>query len=424
MNKKKIFGIVFVCALIVTLGCTTVSGYMTANRYKMQLNQNYQRALNDLNGSVDNIGTTLDKAAYANTATQQNGLAAKLMRESSMAKAAISTLPITDTSMDKVSKFITQVGDFAMTLSNKVSAHQKITDEEYGTMLNLEKYAKTLQSDLMNINTNVEPTELTGSLEKTANDFTDFPTLIYDGPFSDHVMQRKPKMTQGKSELLQGNAQNTAAEFLGLKQEQLKHTQDTAGNMPTYNFTTNDGAVTISVTKNGGYISEMQNSRDITSEKLTYEDASKIAQAFLKSRGITDMRESYYVITDGRCVINYAYRLDNIVCYPDLIKVKVALDNGEIVGFDSVGYLMNHTTRKLTPKLTADEAQKNVSPRLKVESRELALIPTPGLHEVLCYEFRCKGSNGDRVLVYINANTGYEEQILILQISDNGVLTQ
>ena len=424
MNRKKIAAIVFVSALVLTLGGTTVAGYTSANKYRTQLNYNYTRAINDLNGCVENIETTLNKAVYANTATQQNGLAAKLMRETSIAKASVAVLPTTGNSLDKVSKFITQAGDFAMSLSAKVSAKQKITDKEYQTMQELEKYAKTLRGSLLGIQPNLETPEFTAALEKTASDFTDFPTLIYDGPFSDHINQMKPKLIQGKKEILQGNAQNTAAEFLSVTQDKLAHTQDTAGNLPTYNFTGNSGAVRISVTKAGGYISNMTNSREVNAENLTYEDAAKKAREFLKSRDIVNMKESYYVINDGICTINYAYMQGDIVCYPDLIKVLVALDNGEIVGFDSVGYIMNHTDRNLSPKLTADQAQKNVSSHLKVQKRGLALIPTPGLNEVLCYEFSCTGQDSDRVLVYINANTGFEEQILILQSTDNGVLTK
>ncbi len=424
MNRKSIVAIVCAAAVILTLGGTTYAGYAAANKYRMQLDYNYKRSLNDLSGSVDNIETTLNKAVYANTATQQNGLAAKLMRETSIAKNSVAVLPITGNSLDKVNKFITQVGDFAMTLSAKVSAKQKITDKEYQTMLNLEKSAKTLQGSLQGIQPNLESTEYTAALEKTASDITDFPTLIYDGPFSDHINQMKPKLTQEKTAILQGNAQNIAADFLGTTQDKLSHTQDTEGNFPTYNFTGNSDTIRISVTKAGGYVSSMENSRDVTAENLSYEDASKKARAFLNSRDIVNMKESYYVINDGICIINYAYMLGDIICYPDLVKVSVALDNGEIVGFDSVGYIMNHTNRDLQPKLTMSQAQENVSSHLKVQKRGLALIPTPGLNEVLCYEFQCTGQDNDRVLVYINANTGYEEQILIIQSSDNGVLTK
>jgi spore germination protein len=424
MNKKRIITLIAVITLILALGGTTAAGYMAANKYKTNLDYSYKRALNDLNGCVDNIATTLNKAVYANTATEQNGLAAKLMREASVAKSAIAALPVTGNSLDKVSKFITQVGDFSMSLSTKVSARQKITDEEYKTMQELEKYARTLQASLQNVQPSLDTVAATAAVEKTADDFTDFPSLIYDGPFSDHIGREKPKLIEGKTAILQGNAQNTAADFLKLTQDKLTHTQDTEGGLPTYNFTANSGVIRISVTKSGGYVSTMQNTRDVTAENLSYQDASKKARAFLDSRDIVNMKESYYVINDGICTLNYAYMQGDVICYPDLVKVSVALDNGEIVGFNATGYIMNHTKRSLTAKITADKAQESVSSHLKVKKRGLALIPTPGLNEVLCYEFLCSGQDNEQVLVYINAATGFEEQILILQISDNGVLTK
>ena len=43
---------------------------------------------------------------------------------------------------------------------------------------------------------------------------------------------------------------------------------------------------------------------------------------------------------------------------------------------------------------------------------------------MLTYEYLCQAENGEEVLVYLNADTGMEEQILILLRSDNGVLTR
>lgn len=424
MKKKRLFTLVTVIALILALGGTTVAGYASANKYKMDLDYNYKRALGDLNACVTNIEITLSKAGYANTATQQNGLAAKLMRETSIAKSALAVLPISDNSLDKVSKFITQVGDFSMAMSTKISAGQKITAEEYKTIQSLEQYAYTLHNGLLSVKPDFDSNQLTTNLKKTSSDFTDFPSLIYDGPFSDHIGQKKPMLTDGKAKILQGNARNIAADFLGVSQDKLTHTQDTAGGLPTYNFTGNNGGIRISVTTAGGYISSMENSRDVTAENLTYEQAATKAVSFLDSRGLTNMKERYYVINDGVCTINYAYYKNDIIFYPDLTKVSVALDNGEIVEFNSTGYIMNHRERTLTAKITADTAQKAVSATLKVEKRGLALIPTPGLNEVLCYEFLCSGKGKDRVLVYINASTGFEEQILILQTSDSGILTK
>lgn len=424
MKKKRIATLVIVMTIILSLGGATVYGYSQAEHYKRNLQYGYTRSLNDLRDCVDNIQIALDKAVYANTATEQNGLAAKLMRESSMAKAAISTLPLTDNSVDNVSKFITQVGDFSMSLSKKVSEGQPISSDEYKSMKNLENYAKKLQKDLTAVYPDFSASDFNDSLKNTEEDFTNFPSMIYDGPFSDHIGQMKPKLTQGKLQIAQGNAQNIAADFTGLSQSALSHTQDTAGNMPTYNFSAKDGSIRISVTKAGGYVSEMANTRAVGKNTLDYKAASAKALAFLENRGIQNMKETYYMISDGVCMINYSYLQDGVLCYPDLIKVGVALDNGGIVRFQSTGYLMNHKSRTLKAQLSSADAQKKVSASLTVNLSRLALIPTPGLSEVLCWEFQCTGQNNDRVLVYINAKTGYEENILILQSSDTGVLAR
>lgn len=424
MSKKRIATIVVLVVTVAALGGAAIYGLMEAERYKRDLQYGYKRSLTDLGDSIGSIRTTLDKAAYANTATEQNGLAAKLMRESSMAKSALAVLPLSDNSLDNVSKFITQVGDFSMALSRKISAGGKISAAEYKTIQELEKYSSTLNTDLENANPDPDAAAFTASFKDTADDFTDFPSLIYDGPFSDHIGQRKPKLTQGKQQIQQGNAQTAAAEFLNRKESGLTHVQDTAGNLPAYNFTADDGAIRISVTKAGSYISEMNNTREVRSQTIGYAEASKKARSFLDARGIKNMKESYYVINDNICLINYAYLQGNVVCYPDLVKVGIALDNGEVVRFQTAGYIMNHTERSLTADLTAAEAQKSVSPNLTVRLHRLALIPTPGLNEVLTYEFQCTGKQGENVLVYINASTGYEEDILILQKSDNGVLAQ
>lgn len=424
MNKRRIVEIAVVILLIVGLTGATVYGFSKAESYKRNMQYGYTRSLSDLRDSVEAIQTTLNKAVYANTATEQNGLTEKLMRESAVAKTSLSTMPLTDNSIDNVSKFISQVGDFSMSLSKKISEGGSITNDEYKTMQSLESYSKKLEKDLESLNPDFSGNYFNDSLEETSKDFANFPSLIYDGPFSDSVGHKNPKLTAGKKKLTQAEAQKAAADFLNTDSKKLTHIQDTSGTLPTYNYTANNGKIRICVTKAGGYISEMSNSRTVTKEKLGYTQASKKAEAFLEGRGISNMKESYYVLNNGICLINYAFVQDGAVCYPDLIKVGVALDTGEIVRFQATGYITNHTTRSIKTKITQQEAQKKLSKNLKVNKSGVAVIPTPGLDEVLCYEFLCTGNNNDKVLVYINADNGYEEDILILQFSDNGVLVR
>lgn len=424
-NRKAVavvMGIIAVGA-VVTAGALTMRSQAAEKAAKRDLTYTYDRAYGDLRDCVNTISLTLDKSIYANTPTQQNGLAARLMHESGLAKEALATLPVHDSTMNNVSKYITQVGDFAMSLSNRISGGGHITEAEYKTIEKLHTYAQKLSSNLSSLKLDYTSDNLSSQLKQTATDFTNFPSLIYDGPFSDNIQRKNPRALQGKSDVSKADACSIAAKALNLSPSKLTSAADTAGNLPLWNFTS--GTTTASVTKKGGVLCSMRSSREITAEKITMDAAKEKATAFLAKCGYKDMQLTYWIKTDGRILFNFAYEENGVRCYPDLVKVGIALDNGDVVELGATGYLMNHMSRSFpSPKYTKEAAQKKVSSRLKVNNSRKVLVPTSGLNEVLCWEFSCIGSNGDRVLVYINCASGMEQQILILQSTDAGILVQ
>lgn len=441
-RRRKIQILSLGAAAIAVLGGTTASGYALAGKYRADLEYTYRRALSDLGDCVSNMETMLQKAEYAGTARQINGISAKLMEESSGAKASLAALPLSSAELGNISRFIAQVGDYSLALATRVNSGETITDADYETLASMREYAGMFREELDSVQERFEDGSLSigqtelfldnlehesvpvfgDNFEEAANDFKDYPTLIYDGPFSDHIGQATPKFLEGEPELLQGNAENSAAKFWGVSHDEITHVNDTEGNLPTYNFMLGDAR--LSVTKAGGYIASLINPRQIGAETLDYEAALAKAQEFFSRRGITDLQASYYVINDGKCTINFAAVQDGVLLYPDLVKAAVALDNGEIVEYNSSGYLMNHTQRDVTPVISEGQARGSVSPRLTAEPGKLCVIPTSGKNEVLCYEFLCTAENGQHVLVYVNAANGSEEQILLLMESDQGILTR
>lgn len=432
-------------ALCVFLGVGALINYQAAQRYRQSSEYGYQRALSDLSDSVSNLEVALEKGVYANTAPQQQGIAAKLLKESSDAKIYLAELPLSYEELSNVNKFVSQVGDFSLYLSGKISKGQEITDQEMDSFITLGEYAKELNGSLKDLETTLmegdipigEAQRAYQNLSRETQDqavpainsgfremnegFTDYPTLIYDGPFSDHITQQKPVFLEEAQAVSEETALTTAALFLNEKPQSLARGSGTEGNLPCYRFTAGDKSITIS--KQGGYVNAMLNSRMIGSAKLDFEGAAEKARGFLEQAGYPSMKESYYVINNNICTINYAYVQDGAVCYSDLVKVGVALDSGEIVSFSATGYLMNHHIRSVDySPISSQEARASVSPRLTVEAESLCYVPSSGLNETLCYEFTCSAENGDRVLVYINAQTALEEQILILLQSDNGTL--
>ena len=167
----------------------------------------------------------------------------------------------------------------------------------------------------------------------------------------------------------------------------------------------------------------MNTNRDVNTEIISQEEANQKGKDFLTSKGFPNMKETYFLKQEGIVTINYAYMQDNVIMYPDLIKVKVALDNGEVLGIETTGYLNNHVENRdiSNIKITEEEAKKDLNTDLEIISSGLAVIPTEWKSEILCYEF--KGKVDDReFLVYINTENGREEDILIITNTPNGTL--
>lgn len=183
-------------------------------------------------------------------------------------------------------------------------------------------------------------------------------------------------------------------------------------------------SITVAVTRQGGQLNWMTNSRTVGRSSLGIEKDRERARDFLAAHGFKNMVPVYYEHQGGTAIFNFAAAQDNVIIYPDQIKVTVALDNGEILGAEASGFLMNHHSRDLPrPRISAAQARGKVSPRLQeVKGGRLALIPVSPDKEKLTYEFQGQLKK-DTFLIYINALDGTEEQILRVVRNPEGVLT-
>lgn len=231
-------------------------------------------------------------------------------------------------------------------------------------------------------------------------------------------------------EIDENRAKQIAEEFIG--KDKVKEINSNGlsenANIPSYDFAikTNNNSDTnlwISISRKGGHVVFMNYDRDVDVETITIEKADELGKEFLNIRGINNMKETYFIKQGGIATINYAYMQNDVVIYPDLIKLKLALDNGEILGIETTGYLNSHIERNLEQvQISKEKAKESLNKDLEILSEGLAIIPTEYQTEVLCWEF--KGKVEDReFLVYINAITGREEDVLVILNTPNGTLT-
>lgn len=425
----------YTLAVIVALTAGTISGYTAAKRHRATIEYGYQRALGELTEYLGNLDITLEKGKYAATSGQLQGLSAKLWREAGYAKGVLGQLPVSGSELSGTYKFLSQVGDFCMVLSNRVAQGGTVSQEEADTLRELADYSHEIYIKVAEMQNaaaagllsfaeaadaaKAEAPALNDGFHDMEEGFEDYPTLIYDGPFSDHIQQQQPKFLQDKSIVTQEQAAMQAAPWAG---RALEAAGESGGHLPCYQFVADNFSMTV--TKAGGCVSYFLDSRSIGEAALTLEEALEKGDQFLKDRQLTGFVQSYYSLNNGVLTINYAYQAQGVVFYPDLIKVGVAMDNGQVVAYDAAGFLMNHTDRKLPDvRLTVEDARSKLSPLLNSEKApRLTLIPDAGLSETLCYEFVCTGEDGEQVLVYIGTESGVEEQILILLQDETGTL--
>jgi len=163
--------------------------------------------------------------------------------------------------------------------------------------------------------------------------------------------------------------------------------------------------------------------RQVTEEKILKEQANEIAKEFLNKHGFVNMKESYFTNENGILTINFAYQQNGVICYPDLIKVKVALDNGEVLGMETQGYLNSHHERDIpVAHISMQEAQARLNENLMITSSNIVVIPTDWKTELTAYEFRGKMNERD-FLIYINIENGKEEKIFMVLETPGGTFT-
>ena len=410
--------------------------------YKTRLDMQYTRAFDDLAEYVSTIETSLLKCAAVSDAKSVVRLANSIYAKSAAASTCLGQLPLSDTNLENTAKFLSQVGDFTHMLALRYMENGTITPQERENMLTLSRYAVSLEGGLYDMQQRIysgtakfgTPSQNFGDafatdMESLESQFQDYPALIYDGPFSDHVQDKESAFLKDAPEVTREEAQAKLIPLLSpALQNTLTFDGETGGHLPTYMFSVypdgeKDRIISYQISKKGGMLLEILDNRSVDAQNIEIEEAKRRAVAYLDPIGLSSMQDSYFEIRENIATINFAYKEGDILYYPDLVKVRIAMDNGEVLGLEAGGYAANHTVRNFpAPRISSQEAQKRISPLLSVEGVQLSVIPLETQGEALCWEFKCKMEE-HTFLVYLDAETGKEQDILMLLETEGGMLT-
>lgn len=448
--KKNVKRTIITIIMIILVGIIAWLGYSlyTKNQESVIASENmYNQALYQLVDYMQNVESYLAKATISTGATHGAETLTNLWREANLAQTYLAMLPIESQDLENTSKFLNQVSDYSYALSRKNIKGEKLTDDDLKNLKDLYEYSVNLSNIVNQISSdlnagNISWSDLTGDgtvefAQQVSGDldisstmeenFHEYSGLIYDGAYSEHITTKEKKGLTGE-DISEEEATKKVEDFIGKDNieeiSNLGYSEN--ANIPAYTYSINtkkEDNVSVTISKKGGHIVYLNSNRDVAVENLTNNEAKDKGLEFLKQKGIENMEPTYYLKDEGVLTVNYAYEQGNVLMYPDLIKLKIALDDGEILGMETTGYLNNHHQRTIpNVKITKEQARKNLNKDLDIKSERLVIIPTEWESEILCYEFKGKINDTD-YLVYINAETGEEEDILVIVDTPNGILT-
>ena len=442
-GMNKIWSAITILLVIVSI-ILAVNLYNKNISYATVVENDNNQALYEIVDRVQNTKIYLAKALISKDATHGLKTLSNIWREANLAMCYLVMLPIESQEIENTEKFLNQVSEYSYSLFNKNMNGENLNDEDMAKIQELYNYSNDLSNTLTemldelnngtlnweDLKNNTEDSEISqvSNFDIVEENFHEYTGLIYDGAYSEHLTNSERKGLTGE-EISEEQAKQIAEEFIG--KDKIKETKNNGfvenGNIPVYRFeiiTNEDKTIGISISKKGGHIVFMNYDREISGENITEQEAIQKGKDFLGSKGYINMQETYSIKNSGFITINYAYKQEDVIIYPDLIKVKIALDNGEIIGIETMGYLNNHNIREIpTNLISEEEAIKDISKNTQKEIKGLAIIPTEFNTEILCYEIKGK-INEIEFLTYINAQTGKEEDTLILINTENGTLTE
>ncbi|WP_373229752.1 germination protein YpeB [Cohnella sp.] len=436
----RLSSIMFPIATLLFVGAI-IWGYQEhqeKNSVLIKAENQYQRAFHELSHHMgrlhDELGQTL-AVSSTSQGMQRKGLV-NVWRLTSEAQNEINQLPLALLPFNKAEQFLSRISNFAYRTAVRDLSKQPLTPEEMKTMKSLYQTSGTVNQEIGKVQDAVIANHLRWMDVEVAIASENSPhdnTIIDGFKAVDKQMGAYPENDWGPSAMSTDRKLSSAAlegrdmtadevmkkaiEFLGSQASSGAANINEAGkktDLPVYSVTVKGQKGTniqLDYTRKGGHLLWFMNPRDVKSRKLNFDTARNKASQFLIRHGYKNMSPINYDEYNHIAVFTYVQTLDNVKIYEDKVTVRVALDNGEVVGLQASDHVFEK--KLLTPgkpKLSKQQAQLGLNTDFKVEDYSLTVIENDMRKPVLCHEFVGK-INDHHYRIFMNAETGLEESI-------------
>lgn len=432
--------------------------YQARRNWEIRAENQYNRSFSELSTHVGELENQLAEVLASNSRVNLIKSFSDIWRQAYLAQEDLGQLPLTAVELKRTKEFLAKVGSFAfntVSVLNKETAipastgngrsRQYLSDQDWQTLNTLHRQARYLAEQLVDLQESMlesgekwlgvdrlsasalaadvtdrlETNKITKSFMMLEDGFQRLPEPEMEGNLLD--FRPVPKGITG-AEIYQEQGRDLASSYVNKEEPRYEVTYEgkVDGDYPLYVYQLNKKgdkgraaeSGRLALTAKGGHLAWLLKERPVTENKLSLDEAKEAARQFLASRNYANMQPVAAEEYRNVAVVSLCSTQGGTIIYPEMIKVQVALDDGEIMGVEAMSYLTFHNPRRAlaAPSLDENEIRARLNKHLKIEAIQKAVILNDQYEEVLTYE--CTGRIGEnRYRVYLNAATGEEERI-------------
>jgi len=413
------------------------------NQLALQAENKYMAAFHRLKWTSENIEEQSARLMATNDLALQQSLLADLRVFSAQAVENMSALPLANLNTPRITNFLNTLRDRSDEYHYKLNSGTPLSQQEWERLTELRKQAVYLEQELSNVaglvGSNMirwrDTARVTGPAQsgRAATPITRS-VLQLDGglpapPGEEGALSpMKGPLARPKSDLGPrvgtGEAAAAIKRFvdLPLKAEpKLTGHSDQSERTATFSLyffdaqKVNGTRLSFGVSANGAHIVYMIDGRPVRDRRYTQEQLVDQARQMLRKWGYGTAEFVSASESDGTQVMSFAPRENGVTVETDMVKVSLAMDNAELVGFDARNYWVNrHERTRGTPRLSAADARARLAPRLQVQGEPtLTIVADRRGTERLTWKFIGQAAD-QRYQVFVDAMSGQEVNVLRL----------
>ncbi len=434
-------------AAVVSLGvvslalATTVTvGGMEMAKSRSAMMGSCRSTIYELTGIMENVEGDLDRVRVSNAPAQQSRILTDLLVQARLAELDLEKLPVAAETDRNVTSFINRTAAECERMLAKLRKGGTLSAKDKESLEHLYAIQHAIRGELNELVMNMSDKDLAGYMKEGKGKMKDALDRIEKSTLDENAIgrgapttgagmppmppippeDRKERGEENKPHIEAATAEELCSRyFTGYNIGDFQCIGETvARGYEAYNIQGYDdkgNQLFAELSQTDGTLLRFDYYEDCAGNTFDIGNAERIAEEFLEKLGYDDMEVARLRANGSTTDFTFVYEDDDVLFYPDEIRVKVCRTRGVVSGFDATKYLKNHKPRKeMEAKLTALEAQSKLYEELSVDASRLTVVRTFS-GERLAYEFLCSYGE-DKYFVFIDGVTG--EEISIVNVKD------